>query len=181
MLGLMQDWPLLIHKIIDSAALQHPRQEVVSRLVEGPIVRANYAQVRERALKVAQRLTRDGIKLGDRVATLAWNNQRHLETWYGVSGMGAICHTVNPRLFPEQIVWIMNHAEDRIALIDLTFVPLMEAIAARLPTIERYVVMTDAANMPPIAPPKPAMPVTEPTAARGKMSDASVKMFADQP
>ncbi len=148
MLGLMQDWPLLIHKIIDSAALQHPRQEVVSRLVEGPIVRANYAQVRERALKVAQRLTRDGIKLGDRVATLAWNNQRHLETWYGVSGIGAICHTVNPRLFPEQIVWIMNHAEDRIALIDLTFVPLMEAIAARLPTIERYVVITDAAHMP---------------------------------
>ena len=149
MLGLMQDWPLLIHKIIDCAALQHPRQEVVSRLVEGPIVRATYAQVRARALKVAQRLARDGIKPGDRVATLAWNNQRHLEAWYGVAGLGAICHTVNPRLFPEQIVWIMNHAEDRIALVDLTFVPLMEAIAAKLPTIERYVVLTDAANMPP--------------------------------
>jgi fatty-acyl-CoA synthase len=148
MLGLMQDWPLLIHKIIDSAALQHPRQEVVSRLVEGPIVRANYAQVHTRALKVAQRLQRDGIKLGDRVATLAWNNQRHLETWYGVAGIGAICHTVNPRLYPEQIVWIMNHAEDRIVLVDLTFVPLLEAIAAKLPTVERYVVLTDAANMP---------------------------------
>jgi fatty-acyl-CoA synthase len=148
MLGLMQDWPLLIHKIIDSAALQHPRQEVVSRLVEGPIVRANYRDVRERALKVAQRLTRDGIKLGDRVATLAWNNQRHLEVWYGVAGIGAICHTVNPRLFPEQIVWIMNHAEDRIVLVDLTFVPLLEAIAAKLPKIERYVILTDAAHMP---------------------------------
>ncbi len=130
MLGLMQDWPLLIHKIIDFAALQHPRREVVSRLVEGPIHRTNYRELRGRALKVAQRLERDGIKLGDRVATLAWNNHRHLEAWYGITGIGAIYHTVNPRLFPDQIAWIMNHAEDRLAFVDLTFVPLLEALAA---------------------------------------------------
>ncbi len=148
MLGLMQEWPLLIHKIIDFAAIQHPKREVVTRLVEGPIHRTNYREVRARALRVAQLLARDGVKPGDRVATLAWNGHRHLETWYGITGVGAIYHTVNPRLFIEQIVWIMNHAEDRMAFIDLTFVPLLEAIADKLPTVERYVVLTDAQHMP---------------------------------
>ena len=148
MLGLMQDWPLLIPKIIDFAGTQHPDQEVVSRLVEGPIHRTNYRDVRARSLRVAQRLARDGAKLGDRVATLAWNGHRHLESWYGITGIGAIYHTVNPRLFPEQIVWIMNHAEDRFVFVDLTFVPLLEAIADKLPTVERYIVFTDAAHMP---------------------------------
>lgn len=101
-----------------------------------------------RALKVAQRLDKDGIRLGDRVATLAWNTWRHLECWYGIMGIGAIYHTVNPRLFPEQIVWIVNHAEDRMMFVDLTFVPLLEKIADKLPTIERYVILTDAAHMP---------------------------------
>jgi fatty-acyl-CoA synthase len=104
--------------------------------------------VRARAMRVAQRLEREGIKPGDRVATLAWNGHRHLETWYGITGIGAIYHTVNPRLFAEQIVWIMNHAEDRIVFVDLTFVPLLEAVADNLPTVERYVVLTDAAHMP---------------------------------
>ena len=104
--------------------------------------------MRARALKVAQRLERDGIKLGDRVATLAWNTWRHLEAWYGIMGIGAIYHTVNPRLFPEQIAWIINHAEDRVMMTDLTFVPLLEKLADKLPTIERYVVLTDAAHMP---------------------------------
>ena len=99
-------------------------------------------------MKVAQRLDKDGIKLGDRVATLAWNTWRHLEAWYGILGIGAIYHTVNPRLFPEQIVWIVNHAEDRVLITDLTFVPLLEKIADKLPTIERYIVLTDAAHMP---------------------------------
>ena len=148
MLGLMQDWPLLIHRIIDHAAKFHGERKVITRSIEGPIVETNYAQVRARALKVAQRLERDGIKLGDRVATLAWNTARHLETWYGIVGIGAIYHTVNPRLFPEQIVWIVNHAEDRILITDLTFVPLLEKIADKLPTIERYIVLTDAAHMP---------------------------------
>jgi len=148
MLGLMQEWPLLIHKIIDFAAIQHPNREVVTRLVEGPIHRTNYREVRARAMRVAQRLAREGVKPGDRVATLAWNGHRHLETWYGIPSLGAIYHTVNPRLFPEQIVWIMNHAEDRLVFVDLTFVPLLEAIAGKLPSVERYVILTDAQHMP---------------------------------
>ncbi len=148
MLGRMQDWPLLMHKVIDFAAVQFPEQEVASRTVEGPMHYTDYRAIRQRALKVAKRLERDGIKLGDRVATLAWNGYRHLEAWYGIAGAGAVYHTVNPRLFPEQIAWIMNDAEDRIVLLDLTFVPLMEALADRLPTVERYVVLTDGAHMP---------------------------------
>ncbi|MEW6642091.1 MAG: fatty-acid--CoA ligase [Pseudomonadota bacterium] len=148
MLGLMQDWPLLCHRIIDHAARIHGSQEVVTRSVEGPIHRTTYAQIRSRALKVAQRLDRDGIKFGDRVATIAWNTWRHLECWYGIMGIGAICHTVNPRLFPDQISWIINHAEDRIVITDLTFVPILEKIAGSLPSVERYVVLTDKAHMP---------------------------------
>ena len=105
MLGLMQDWPLLCHRIIEHAAAVHGTQEVVTRSVEGPIHRTNYAEIRDRALKVSQRLDRDGIKIGDRVATIAWNTWRHLEAWYGIMGIGAICHTINPRLFPDQIAW----------------------------------------------------------------------------
>ena len=148
MLGLMQDWPLLCHRIIDHAAKFHGDRKVVSRSVEGPIVETTYAQIRARALKVAQRLEKDGIKLGDRVATMAWNTARHLEAWYGILGIGAVYHTVNPRLFPEQIVWIVNHAQDRMMIVDLTFVPLLEKIADKLPSIERYVVLTDGAHMP---------------------------------
>jgi acyl-CoA synthetase (AMP-forming)/AMP-acid ligase II len=148
MFGRMQDWPLLMHKIIDFAAIQFPRQEVASRTIEGPMHRTNYRELRERALKVAKRLERDGIRLGDRVATLAWNGYRHLECWYGIVGVGGVYHTVNPRLFPEQIAWIVNHAEDRIVLTDLTFVPLLEAMADRLPSVEQYIVLTDAAHMP---------------------------------
>jgi fatty-acyl-CoA synthase len=148
MLGLMQDWPLLCHRVIDHAAVNHGERTIVTRSVEGPIHSTTYAQIRARALKVAQRLDRDGIRLGDRVATLAWNTWRHLEGWYGIMGIGAIYHTVNPRLFPDQIVWIVNHAEDRVMMVDLTFVPLVEKLADRLPTIERYVVLTDAAHMP---------------------------------
>jgi fatty-acyl-CoA synthase len=121
---------------------------VITRSVEGPIHTTNYAAIRARALKVAQRLDRDGIKLGDRVATLGWNTWRHLESWYGILGIGAVYHTVNPRLFPAQIAWILDHAEDRIVFTDLTFVPLLEKLADKLPAIERYIVFTDAAHMP---------------------------------
>jgi len=148
MRGLMQDWPLLCHRIIEHAATVHGTQEVVTRSVEGPIHRTNYAEIRDRALKVSQRLDRDGIKLGDRVATIAWNTWRHLEAWYGIMGIGAICHTVNPRLFPDQIAWIINHAEDRVVMTDLTFIPILEKIAANLPSVERYIVFTDRAHMP---------------------------------
>jgi fatty-acyl-CoA synthase len=148
MLGLMQDWQLLCHRVIDHAATHHANRMVVSRSVEGSTHATNYADIRARALKVAQRLERDGIRNGDRVATLAWNTWRHLEAWYGITGIGAIYHTVNPRLFAEQIVWIINHAGDRMVLADLTFVPLLEQLADKLPNIERYIVLTDAAHMP---------------------------------
>lgn len=148
MQGLMQDWPLLIHRIIDHAAIQHGGRKVISRSVEGPIHTTDYANIRRRALKVAQRLARDGIRNGDRVATLAWNTWRHLEAWYGITGIGAVYHTVNPRLFPEQQIWIINHAEDRVMMTDLTFVPLLEKLADKLPSIERYIVFTDGAHMP---------------------------------
>lgn len=148
MQGHMQDWPLLCTKIIDHAAIWHPQREIVSRSVEGPIHRTNYGALRGRALKVAQRLARDGIKLGDRCATLAWNTWRHLEVWYGALGIGAIYHTVNPRLFIDQIIWIINDAEDRVLFVDLTFVPLVEKIIDRIPTIEKVIILTDAAHMP---------------------------------
>ncbi|OQW54988.1 MAG: long-chain fatty acid--CoA ligase [Proteobacteria bacterium SG_bin9] len=148
MQGLMQNWPLLCHRIIDHAASIHGDREVVTRSVEGPIVRTNYRNIRARSLKVAQKLDREGIKLGDRVATIAWNTWRHLECWYGIMGIGAICHTVNPRLFPDQIAWIINHAQDRIVITDLTFVPILEKLAANLPSVERFIVLTDKAHMP---------------------------------
>ena len=148
MLGLMQDWPLLCHKIIDNAARQHGDREVVSRSVEGPIVRTTYRDIRARALKVAQSLERDGYRLGDRIATLAWNTARHIEAWYGIMGIGAVYHTLNPRLFPEQLVWIMNHAEDKVIFVDLTFMPLVEKIAAAVPSLNKVIVLTDAAHMP---------------------------------
>ena len=117
MLGLMQDWPLLCHRIIDHAA--HPARRAARDLALGRGADPHHQLRRDpraRAASVAQRLERDGIKLGDRVATLAWNTWRHLEAWYGITGIGAIYHTVNPRLFPEQIAWIVNHAEDRVMI-----------------------------------------------------------------
>jgi fatty-acyl-CoA synthase len=148
MLGQMQDWPLLCHRVIDHAARNHADRKVISRSVEGPIHVTTYAEIRTRALRIAQRLEREGIRQGDRVATLAWNTWRHLEAWYGILGIGAIYHTVNPRLFNDQIVWIVNHAEDRMMMTDLTFVPTLEKIADRLPTIERYIIFCDRAHMP---------------------------------
>ena len=148
MKGLMQDWPLTCNRIIDHAAIQYPTRKVISRSVEGPIVETNYKEIRQRALKVAQRLVKDGIKKGDRVATLAWNTARHLEAWYGILGAGAVYHTVNPRLFAEQIVYIVNHAEDKMIFIDLTFVPILEKLADKLPTLKQYIVLTDKAHMP---------------------------------
>jgi len=148
MKGLMQDWPLACYRIIDHAALQYGKRKVVSRSIEGPLHETNYIEIRKRALKVAQRLVKDGIKPGDRVGTLAWNTWRHLEAWYGILGAGAVYHTVNPRLFPDQLIYIINHAEDRMMMTDLTFVPLLEKIADKLPRIERYIVLTDRAHMP---------------------------------
>ena len=148
MLGLMQDWSLTVDKIIDHAKNWHGDREVVTRSVEGPIVRTTYAAIHDRAKRVSNALKAWDIRPGDRVATLAWNTDKHIETWYGVMGIGAVCHTLNPRLFPEQLVYIINHAEDRVIFTDLTFVPLLEAILPHIPKVERVVVMTDAAHMP---------------------------------
>ena len=148
MRGLMQDWPLRIHRIIDHAAKYHPRRRVVSRSVEGPIRETHYAEVKARSLRLAQRLAREGLGPGDRVATLAWNTWRHLECWYGITGAGFVCHTVNPRLFHEQIAWIVDHAGDRLIFVALTFLPILTGIRDRIPSIRRVVVLTDAAHMP---------------------------------
>jgi fatty-acyl-CoA synthase len=148
MLGTMQDWPLLVWKLIDHAAENYPRREIVTKTVEGPVHRTNWREVHDRSKRVAQALTRLGVGQGDRVATLAWNTHRHIECWYGISGMGAVAHTINPRLFHDQIVYIANHAEDRVLFVDLTFLPIVEAVAPRLTTIEHYVVLTDRAHMP---------------------------------
>ena len=148
MLGLMQDWPLLISKVIDHAASQFGNQDIVSRLVEGPIHRETYRDLRLRSLQLAKSLTQSGIQKGDRIATLAWNTHRHLELWYGITGLGGIYHTVNPRLFDDQIVYIINHAADRLLFLDLTFLPLVERLAPRLTTIEQFIILTDAEHMP---------------------------------
>lgn len=148
MLGLMMNVPLLIPSVLRHAATYHGDTEIVSRTVEGPIHRYTYADSWRRSAQLANALTSQGLKQGDRIGTLAWNGYRHIEIYYGVSGAGLICHTINPRLFPEQIAQIINHAGDRILFIDLTFVPLMETIADRLTTVETIIVMTDAAHMP---------------------------------
>lgn len=148
MLGLMQDWPLTVDKILDHGRAWHGGREVVTRSVEGPIVRTTYAEIHDRAKRVSNALKGWGVQVGDRVATLAWNTARHMEAWYGIMGIGAVCHTLNPRLFPEQLAYIINHAEDRIIFTDLTFLPLLDAVLPHCPTVERVVVMTDEWNMP---------------------------------
>ncbi|WP_439817223.1 3-(methylthio)propionyl-CoA ligase [Zavarzinia sp. CC-PAN008] len=148
MLGLMQDRPLLISSFLTHAALYHGDREIVSRTIEGPIHRTNYREVERRARKLANALAGLGATFGDRIGTLAWNGYRHLEIWYGTSGSGLVCHTINPRLFPEQISYIVNHAEDRVLFVDLTFVPLVEKFADKLTAVRHFVIMTDRAHMP---------------------------------
>ncbi len=148
MLGLMQDWPLTVDKILDHAHSWFPQREVVTRSLEGPITRTTYGAIWGRAKQVTNALRGIGIVLGDRVATLAWNTERHLEAWYGAMSMGAVLHTVNPRLFPEQIAWIINHAEDKVLFFDTTFAPIVEKIAPLLKTVTTYVALTDRFNLP---------------------------------
>ncbi len=146
--GTMQDWPLLVHKIIDHAAIYHAGREVVSLACEGHVHRSTWAEVRGRARRVVAALQGLGVQPGDRVATLAWNTWRHVESWYGISGAGAVAHTINPRLFEEQITYIANHAEDRVLFFDLTFIKLVEKLAPQFKTIQHYVLLTDRAHMP---------------------------------
>ncbi len=146
--GLMQQQPLMISSIIEFAERWFPKVEVVSRSVEGPIHRYTYKDMGRRARQVANVMQSLGIASGDRVATLAWNGYRHLELYYGVSGSGAVLHTVNPRLFKEQLAYVINHAGDRVIFLDLTFVPLLESIVDELPEVEQYVILTDRDHMP---------------------------------
>ena len=148
MLGLMQDWPLTVDRILDHAKAWHGHREVVTRSVEGPIVRTNYADIHARAKRVSSVLQSWGVERGDRIGTLAWNTGNHMEVWYGIMGIGAVCHTLNPRLFPEQLVYIINHGGDRVIFVDLTFVPLLVGVLPHCPAVERVVVMTDRAHMP---------------------------------
>jgi 3-(methylthio)propionyl---CoA ligase len=148
MQGLMQDVPLLISSLIRHADRHHGAVEIVSRRVEGDIHRTTYRQLHGRAKQLANALDTLGIGAGDRVATLAWNGYRHMELYYAVAGKGAIVHTINPRLIPEQIAWIANHAEDSALFFDLTFLPVIEKLAAQCRTVKRFVLMTDRAHMP---------------------------------
>jgi fatty-acyl-CoA synthase len=146
--GLMMQMPLTISALIEHAATHHGDAEIVTRGTEGVIRRTTYAQVRDRSKKLANVLNALGVQFSDRVGTLAWNTDRHLELYFGVSGSGAVLHTINPRLHPEQIAWIANHAEDQVLFFDLTFLPIVEAIATHAKTIRHYVLMTDRAHMP---------------------------------
>ena len=148
MRGLMMDRPLLIQSLIRYAARYHAETEIVSRITEGTLHRYAYADAEPRAKQLAKALIRLGVGFGDRVATMAWNNHRHFEAYYAISGIGAVCHTINPRLFADQLAYIVNHAQDKVLLLDLTFVPLAEKMAADWPAVRHYVVMTDRAHMP---------------------------------
>jgi 3-(methylthio)propionyl---CoA ligase len=146
--GLMMQQPLLVSALLTHAERHHGEQEIVSRRVEGDIHRTTYQELAQRARRMANALAARGIKHGDRIATLAWNGYRHMELYYAVSGFGSILHTMNPRLHPDQVVWIADHAEDQLLFFDLTFLPLIEAIAPRVTTIKAFVAMTDRAHMP---------------------------------
>ena len=146
--GSMMQQPLLISSLLTHAERHHGEQEVVSRRVEGDIHRYTYRDLGARARRMANALAAHGIGFGDRVATLAWNGYRHMELYYAVSGSGAVLHTLNPRLHPDQVVWIADHAEDQVMFFDLSFLPLIEAIAGRVKTIKAFVAMTGRAHMP---------------------------------
>lgn len=148
MLGLMQGWPLLVSKLIEHADNFHGKSEIVTLTVEGGVHRYTWSDCHTRSKKLAQALTRLGVDDGDIIGTLAWNTYRHVELWYGISGMGAVAHTINPRLFKDQLIYIANHAEDKILFLDTSFVPIIEAVADELPNIEAYVIMTDEEHMP---------------------------------
>ena len=148
MLGLMQNQPLLISSLIDFAERHHGDGEIVSRRVEGDIHRYRWRDVAVRARQVAHALDGMNLLFSDRVATLAWNGYRHLELYFGVSGSGRVLHTINPRLHPDQIAWIANHAEDQVLCFDMTFLPLVQAVHGRCPTIRKFVALCDADKLP---------------------------------
>jgi acyl-CoA synthetase (AMP-forming)/AMP-acid ligase II len=150
MRGLMSEQPLLVSTLIQHAARFHGDVEIVSRMVDGTVHRYSYAEAERRSRRLARALLRLGIAPGDRVGTLAWNNYRHFELYYGVSGIGAVCHTINPRLFDEQITYIANHAQDRLLFIETSFIPLIERLRPALPADCRFVLLEPAETSLPV-------------------------------
>ena len=148
MLGLMQSQPLLISSMIEFAERHHGDAEIVSRRVEGDIHRYTYRDLAARARRLANALDAQQLQFSDRVATLAWNGYRHMEMYFGVSGSGRVLHTINPRLHPDQIAWIVNHAEDQVLCFDMTFLPLVQAVHAKCPTVKQWVALCDADKLP---------------------------------
>ena len=148
MLGLMQQQNLLISSLIDFAEKHHGDVEIVSRRVEGDIHRTTWGGIAQRSRQVAHGLDQLGLGFGDRVATLAWNGYRHLELYFGVSGTGRVLHTINPRLHPDQVVWIANHAEDQVLCFDMSFLPLVKQVHSRCTTLRQYVALCDADQLP---------------------------------
>lgn len=149
MLAPMMKTPLLISSLLEFGVVSHPDAEIVSRKVEdGSIHRTTQGEAAKRAKQLANALLNWGVKPGDRIATLAWNTWRHYEAYYATTGIGTVCHTINPRLFPEQLEYIFNHAEDRMVFVDLNLVPLLENLEGKLPHLQAIVVMTDSDNMP---------------------------------
>jgi fatty-acyl-CoA synthase len=148
MIGSMMQQPLLISSLLVHAERHHGDQQVVSRRVEGDIHRYTYTELAARSRRMAKAVAALDVKFGDRVATLAWNGYRHMELYYAVSGSGAVLHTLNPRLHPDQVVWIADHAEDKVVFFDLSFLPLIEAVAHRVDTVKAFVAMTDRSRMP---------------------------------
>ena len=147
--GLMMDTPLLITEIMRFADRNFADREIVSVTIDNPRHRTTWGQVFRRARKLANALQAAGVKPGDRIGTIAWNDYRHLELYYAVSCMGAVLHTINPRLFPEQLEFIVNHAEDKLIFVDPTLLPVLAPLQGKMPTVERVIVMTGAASMPP--------------------------------
>jgi fatty-acyl-CoA synthase len=148
MLGHMQSQPLLISSLIVHAERHHARGQIVSRRVEGDIHRTDWGQIAKRSRQVANAIDGLGLAAGERFATLAWNGYRHLELYFGVSGSQRVLHTLNPRLHPEQLAWIVNHAEDRVVAFDMTFLPLVKAVAAHCPTVQHWIALCDADKLP---------------------------------
>lgn len=148
LLGQMMDVPLTISSLIAHAARHHAHTEIVSRRVEGDIHRYTWRDCETRSKQLAQALMALGVTTGERVGTLAWNGYRHVEAYFGVTGFGAVCHTINPRLFPEQIAWIVNHADDRYVLFDTTFAPLVDALAPQCPHVLGWIALCDEAHRP---------------------------------
>ena len=148
MLGSMQNAPLRVENIIDHAAREHGDREIVTRWADGTTTRSNWAGIQEDARKFAQALEKLGLNKGDRIGTLAMNHGHHLASWYGIIGMGGVVHTINPRLFEEQLVYIMNHAEDRALLFDKAFEPIIEKLKPQLKTIEHFILYDGEGDYP---------------------------------